>query len=260
MEQVDGEARLRNLLREYQPPDEPPAVDNEKQEAEARAEAARTALAVTVFAASVTPSSVEGSFILRLTSAKAPSIPGDVEVKVWPVTLQESAGRSPDRGPTFSVAFDPITFEAITTFFAFAVRAKFGQHTAVKRFAVNVPVEGLPEDRKERLLQYLLNSRGEIIRFLLFLLADEDTDALSALAGMVGKTNKDSPDGAPWVSPEFSLLEPLLRTLHRHPDKLDRVAKLVADLRKTPNGMDLLPPGFVAAWDPIWKARQELQS
>ncbi len=259
MAQVKGETRFSDLLREYSAPAEPPPIDKAKQEAEDLAESARTAIATARMTGKVGPSTIADRFSLRLTTRGTPVFPDGVEVKAWPVTLPDSAGIPPDRQSGFSATFEAISFEAITTFFAFEVKAKVGKHTTIKQFVVNVPVEGMPEDRRERLVRTLLRNRGEVIRFLLFLLADEDSDAFSKLADFRKNVGKDDADGTSWLHQDLSLLEPLLRTLHRHPEKLDRVARLVDDLGKTPDGMNLLPPGFIRAWEPIWQVRQELQ-
>jgi hypothetical protein len=259
MAQVKGETRFSDLLREYEAPDEQPPIDKAKQESEDKAMEARVAIATARLTGTATPSTVAERFCLRLTSRRSPGLPEGVAVKVWPVTLSENTGIVPDMQAGLSATFDAISFEALTTFFAFEVRAKVGKYTTVKQFAVNVPVDGMPADRRERLLKVLLRNRGEVLRFLLFLLADEDSDALCKLAGLRKRLgSEDGNDGA-WIHPELSLLEPLLRTLHRHPERLDRVAKLVDDLRKSPDGLNLLPPGFTEAWEPIWKVRQELQ-
>jgi hypothetical protein len=47
-----------------------------------------------------------------------------------------------------------------------------------------------------------------------------------------------------------------VRSLHRSPEKLDDVAKLVEDLRSDEVTRKLLPEGFGAIWDPIWTVRK----
>jgi len=59
-------------------------------------------------------------------------------------------------------------------------------------------------------------------------------------------------------TPEFPLFENLVRALARDPRRIDRVARLVADLTRTEEGAALLPPDFERIWKPIWQARQEL--
>ena len=55
---------------------------------------------------------------------------------------------------------------------------------------------------------------------------------------------------------DLPLFESLLRALEREPAKLDHVAGLIEDLRKTPEGEALIPEGFTEIWDPIWAARE----
>ena len=51
------------------------------------------------------------------------------------------------------------------------------------------------------------------------------------------------------------LLEHLLRALHRSPDKLDQVHRLIEDLRRTPEGRSILPPELDSVWEPINRVR-----
>ena len=62
----------------------------------------------------------------------------------------------------------------------------------------------------------------------------------------------------PRAGPEIPLLEALMRALSRNPEQLDRIARLVDDLRRTEQGARLLPEGFDSVWEPIWAARLEM--
>ena len=57
---------------------------------------------------------------------------------------------------------------------------------------------------------------------------------------------------------DIPMLETLVRTLERSPEKLDHVAKLVTELQSTEEGRALLPDDFDLIWQPIWAARKEL--
>ena len=48
----------------------------------------------------------------------------------------------------------------------------------------------------------------------------------------------------------------LAQALERDAAKLDQVARLIDDLRKTPEGEALIPEGFAEVWDPVWAARE----
>jgi len=45
--------------------------------------------------------------------------------------------------------------------------------------------------------------------------------------------------------------------LAHRPDRLDSIARLVAELARDPDGAALLPEGFEEIWQAIWDAREE---
>jgi hypothetical protein len=58
------------------------------------------------------------------------------------------------------------------------------------------------------------------------------------------------------AEPTEALLETLLRTLHRHPDRLDEVDRLLKDLEATETEAEpLVPPGLREVFLPILAAR-----
>jgi hypothetical protein len=97
------------------------------------------------------------------------------------------------------------------------------------------------------------------MRYLLFLLADDGWDArdtLKLLEGIDGTKGGSQDAGSTFDLP---LLEPMLKALAKAPEKLDRVAQLVADLEKTPEGRAIIPPAFTETWQPIWEVRKGMQ-
>jgi hypothetical protein len=105
-------------------------------------------------------------------------------------------------------------------------------------------------------LRSLLKSKDSVLRFILFLLAEGGADtAAILLAARARLSGKESRGGNGF---EFPLFEILVRALDRDPAKLDQVARLVNDLRKSPEGRQLLPEGFDSVWEPVWAAREGL--
>lgn len=82
------------------------------------------------------------------------------------------------------------------------------------------------------------------------------------VSAFVQATRQDSPasHGAFGDWDNATLLEALLRSLSSDPARIDQVARLIADLRKTPEGTDLLPEGLDEIWEPVWAARNVLDS
>ena len=171
----------------------------------------------------------------------------------WPITQQD----------TFAVRFDPsaevaatipsASPEALTTFLAVSITGRRDEKSFTKRFVLNLPLEGGPPDRRERILRTVLRDRAKVLRFLLLLLGDVDA-ILSGEVALPGElTGSADHHGA---SPDATLLEPLVRALHRDPGRLDQIARVVQELKGGEEG-DLLPDQFEAIWDAVWCVRQE---
>jgi hypothetical protein len=126
------------------------------------------------------------------------------------------------------------------------------------RFVLNLPVVGLPSDRQERMLRFILQNKRQMLRLLLLLLANSSRDVLAALTDAHRTSDDDPNNKRPYYLGDLTLFEPLLKTLEHNPNKLSRVARLISDLEKTPGGADLLPAGFLDVWVPIWTMAQRL--
>ena len=107
--------------------------------------------------------------------------------------------------------------------------------------------------REEAVTQYLISDSAALVQFLHLLLAlDEETVVVGAGAqtSAEGETGVESIDAS-----QLALLEPLLQTLDRHPDRLDGISQLFTDLRATPEGRAKLTPELDAVWAAVWEAR-----
>ncbi len=181
------------------------------------------------------------------------------EVSCRPITLRESWQQSFDDTPP-AATFQQLHFDRLTSFILFHIQVTLDDRTRERQFVVNLPIEGVPENRRERLLLALLRNSAQLMRYLLFLLADDGWDARDTLNLLEGIDRTTSGSrGSAGSAFDLPLLEPMLKALARAPDKLDRIAQLVADLEKTPEGRALIPAEFYEAWRPIWAVRQSTQ-
>jgi len=96
-----------------------------------------------------------------------------------------------------------------------------------------------------------------MLRFLWLLLADEGV----SIPEPATENNRDG-EGADRGSSFLSsgLFERLLLNLNRAPERLDHLNSLLKELRQGADGEDLLPEGFDAIWEPIWRQRERLRS
>lgn len=253
---AQGQTSFRDLLQEFTPSEQPP--DSTLKQLEQLTERARRELAASNFTAYITVADEAGAYqmSLRLPEGASLTLPSATTVRCWPITLHEAAGVALLDGAREAATFTPVSFEALTSFFAFAVSATDGERQAVARFVLNVTLAGAPADRQDRILRSLLKSKESVLRFILFLLAEGGADVtailLAARAQLAGKGSRVGSGS------ETPLFEVLVQALARHPAKLDQVARLVDDLRASPEGKQLLPEGFASVWEPIWAARERL--
>jgi hypothetical protein len=192
-----------------------------------------------------------------------------VKVRAWPITLQElSSSVAVELGKPgdIFITFNSVSLEALTSFFAFEVIAagkdlSSGEYREIKnRFVLNLPLEGMPENRQELLLKSLLTNSTDVVRYILFLLAQGETpEGKEIIVFGENLINWDQAEGqVRGRKPEPPLFEIMVRSLARNPEKLDQIARLVSDLGSTDSGRLLLPEGFLEIWEPIWQARQRL--
>lgn len=250
---------LASLLQEYVPGTEQP-VDTERIRLESLAEGAQRALATAKWSAEATALLGETERFeirLRLEEKHAPEMPPEVRVCCWPITLSDVAADISVEPGEISV-FGSLSFEALTTFFAFEVTAISEGASVSQAFTVNIPLEGAPPNRQERILRSLLDSREKVLRLILLLLSEGGQDEHQALVAAQGMLGGGTDNGSGPAA--FPLFEALMRALERDPSRLDQIAKLLDDLHKTPEGKRLVPEGLDEVWQPILEARRRLKT
>ena len=167
-------------------------------------------------------------------------IPDAVTARVWPVSVVEE--QAVNVVPPVSLV---LPMSRLTAFAAF--RLTVDSSDAVdKCFALKLPISGVPLERTARVLQSLINSPERFLEFLRALLGG--IEALSELIEGTGETI----DAAwrPSIEAE-TLLEDLLRTTSRDPERLATVRKLIADLRVTEEGRRIVPNQLYEIWEAV---------
>jgi len=248
------EVGLIDILTPYSPADEPLVPSAEEEAQLALDEAARTIASLQFTTHVATTDDDRYSLLLEADEPLPQGILEGIRARCWPITLpREAAAESlPEQG-TVRLDFGERSFDAITSFFAFELATAAAAWP--RRFVINARLVGAPADRKERMLASLLNNANDFLAYLRFLLADlEEAQAVLESLGVA--------DGGAqlWATRAThpAVLEPIIRALARDPERLDHIERLIDDLRKTPDGLDRLPPDFLAVWEPIWEARREL--
>ena len=261
LSQTKGTTSFADLLQEFTLSEHMTSIDPEQEKLDRLADDVRRGLVATKLVAQVKTTEEQNIFKIQLhfLGDVTFKIPSEVSIKCWPITLRETAAVSLTRGSGPAAEFRQLSFEALTSFFAFELKATKGEKKTTRRFVLNVPLDGAPTDRRERILRSLLHNRNQVLRFILFILAEGSTDAHELLQEVRSTMTGESGNKVGGSGIELPLFESLVKALDRDPLKLDQIGRLVDDLKKTPEGKELLPEGFDLIWEPIWSARQRLK-
>ena len=106
---------------------------------------------------------------------------------------------------------------------------------------------------REAILRLILDDPEKVLRFLQFLLNDEDVDPMVD----PGVSAEGNGAGAGTGPEGFVLLESLLKALAHEPERLDEVEKLLKELGDEEQGRSRVPKGLLDIWPAIWAARRE---
>lgn len=260
--QDGGAVSLRALLVPFSPaevPSQPNPIDELLEE---RLHRLKLAVARRPWHAKVTRDAGDRETYTVLLDSRGAPVPldGGVTIRCWPITLSPDHAADPALSPeSTSVMFAGCSFQALTSFFAFSLRAEEQGRAQETVFLVNAPLDGAPDDRRARVLLAMLDDPAKVMRFLRLLLA---LDAAAGIEDLLGLT-----DGADTAAPaarwgrggETPLLEALLRALDHDPRRLEEFDRTVSELRAAPGGAALLPQDLDAIWGPIraaWEARR----
>ncbi|HKQ50442.1 MAG TPA: phospholipase D family protein [Phycisphaerae bacterium] len=242
----EKKTNLRRILAPFEPSEDRLKVDADALAAENAAEQARQSLAALTLTARI--DQCDGSFTTQIESTTSVSIPENVSVRCRPVMLPAADAKSIEGDCPLQLRFGPHASESISSFVAFEIVARVRQAEQRVRFVLNLPLVGAPTDRQDRLLRDLLKDSRTLLRLLLMMLADDPERLFGEMKDFIIDPNNGSSRRSDDLLP---LLEHLLRALDRSPEKLEHVHRLIEDLRRTPEGMSILPADFELVWDPI---------
>jgi hypothetical protein len=202
-------------------------------------------------------SSVADAWRLELRAeGELPPTPAELDVAAWPATLPEHRSKPLGAGGELP-SWEGLDAVQVTGFLCLEI----GASTAgmKRQIAIAIRLDGAPADRDAAVARSILADPGRVLRYLLFLLGDREWDDPDASELLLAGADADGGAGD-WLGlgSEASLLEALVRTLHRDPDRIDRVEALIGDLGGD-RAVDLLPPGFEPVFAHVRETRRRLQ-
>lgn len=224
-------ADFMGVLTDFVPGESPDGPTEAVLRAEAALDVAQRALAAAPLRVHCSPT---GPDSWTLTLGSTPPLP-EVEAAVWPLSVKEAAAVhlvSETLLGTFATA-------DVTGLLAFRLTSA-GRS---RRFALNVPVDGLPPDRDAAILRRVIRNRDGFLRYLRLLLGH--------FAGDEGAAGPGAGAGSWWVASGGggdALLEDLVRAFARDRARLADVRRLVDRVRRE-DGDEIVPPDFLQLWD-----------
>jgi hypothetical protein len=260
--QAGGAAALRTLLLAYTPPESPTTPDPIAAALDSRLRSLRVTVASAPWKARVEPEPDPGDdkerYRVLLTAAGSLDLGSDVEARCWPIALPPELAAILTLSRTgASASFARLSFQALTSFFAFSLRVHEDERQAETVFVINAPLEGAPEQRHARILQAMLDDPAKVLRFLRMLLALDPLEGIEALIEGEGGL-EGAPGGWGAGGSETPLLEALLHALDRDPARLGEFDRFIREMRATAAGSALLPPDLDQIWLPLreaWETR-----
>jgi hypothetical protein len=184
---------------------------------------------------------------------------GSYQISCWPISLKPDQKQVIRISDTSEVArFENLSILSLTPFIAFEVAAKQDSVQALIQFVLRLPISGLPEQRDDFIFGAIISNRMQFLRYLRLLLAGVYGFQLSELTHFNGKERKDF--NLSWEDLDLPLLEEMVRALSRSPkEKIDRIAKIVEQLQRTPDGKAIIPEEFNLLWEAIIEARSDIE-
>jgi hypothetical protein len=252
LRQAKGETNFADLLKSYDVNAPPVPADATAQQLDDLLQAVKRAIDAAAPRLIVTPADETDLFDLRLEWGRAPHWPkANVKMTAWPITQQAETGQDLEK----PIVFPRLSFRGLTPLIAFSVTSKIGHKERTAVFVMNIPMQGAPEDRQDRVVCSLIANRDQLLRYILFLLAGGDEGAASS--GELRRLLESPGNGTECGAHNPYLLETMLRALHHSPAQLERVSSLLEVLRKQEGSSELLSQDFQKIWEPIWEVAQQ---
>lgn len=254
--EADGKKGLRPLLESWQMSDHVPTEEEAISEAldKELGELRRLISGQPLFLRCRAEVETPDRYVVELrTSSVLPAL-SPTTWSTWLATQPEESAVKIEAGARKLALFGPVDFTTLTAFLACRLSAGRKGITRESRFVLKLPVEGLPEDRLERLLAAQIQDRDRLLRLLLLLLQPDGSASAMIEEMMRGDSKKGEGSSGAATTPIF---EALVRATVDGRERLADMGKLLADLQRTSAGASLIPSELTSLWKEIEQALKE---
>jgi hypothetical protein len=134
---------------------------------------------------------------------------------------------------------------------AFELNIKENGISQKMEFVLNLPVDGMPERRNDKIIRAILRDSNGFIQYLRILLTENQNIFLFP---NVINTNHGGGYGHRQNQIPMPLVEELIKALSRDPDKIKNIHDLIKELSKNKEIKDdIIPKEFKEIWEHIWR-------
>ncbi|TFB08388.1 hypothetical protein E3V08_04195 [Candidatus Atribacteria bacterium MT.SAG.1] len=147
--------------------------------------------------------------------------------------------------------FRKVPLLSLTSLVAFELNIKNKKISQKMEFVLNLPVEGMPERRNNKIIRAILRDSNGFIQYLRILLTENQNIFLFNHDFI--NYGKDDYENRQNRIP-MPLAEELIKALSRNPDKIKNINDLIKELSKNKDiKEDIIPEEFKEMWKNIWK-------
>lgn len=249
-----GAGGMLRMLKPYNKPDGPADIDPELVRLEKMIDASWRQLAVAAIHVEIFPD--DGGNFRAVLTVPPLDIPDGVECHTWPMMLpQGRAQEIKERKRKGTINFGGMSIFAVTPFWAFRLRGKWGKAEQAVEFVLRLPLEGMPEGRTAVIMSSMINNSERFLRYLALLLSDDPT----APGGDILTYGRQGAGGVNGAEPSWNttvVLENLVRAYSRNPKRLERIEALLTDLKQGTTAASVIPPEFEDIWQAFRQKKQ----
>jgi len=241
-------ASLIDLLQPYKRPSSPQPENAIRMQLEKNLEKARKSICQAPIKVRAV-SNDSGTYSLEILSDKPWHLETGIEGKCAPISLHKNDFKTiAPLTEGEKVNFRNLPTASLTCFVAFVITARLQSQKRSASFVVKLECEGFPEDRDRQILSSIIGDSDRFLKYLLFLLSENDPLSEQKLLNFLGKGGFD---GA-FAGRSFHglpLFEELVRSFSRQPKSIDRISKLVEELKECETETEIIPAEFMKLWE-----------
>lgn len=244
LEQSDG---LGSLLVDYVPTEN--EIDTDQSNREDHLKAAQKELISAGIEIHCTRS--EFGWQLLLTTSTRITLDGIEGLRLRPITVNadQAVKVATKQLNAQGVMITVSATESVTSLIAFELDAGQGDRLA---FVLNLPIEGLPDDRDRAILRTIIHNKAGFMRYLLLLLAMDGQMSQSIVDQFTSEQGGAATSQA--FMDQVPLFEELVRAFSREPERIRKIGRIIKELIADEGGEDLLPNDFIELWQTFEEA------